>query len=232
MPRVPVLAGLLSGAVVAALVVAAIVFLAPGPAAPAPSASPPGGLSSSSAPASAAASPATSPAASPAGTPDASGSAIASASGSPTTGANFHVGEVAPPLRLPQVGGGTVDLGALRGRPVWINFMRTDCPPCRDEFPLMNGFAARYTSTGLVVVAVDVREPEAVADDFARSLNATFPVALDADGAVQTAWGAIVLPVHFWIDNDGVIRDGALGGIGPDIMAAGLTKILGVTVTP
>ena len=215
MPRVPVVAGLLSGVVVAALVVVALVFLAPGPAAPSPTPSP---GASATASASVSASP--------------SGSPVTTPSGSVTTGSNFHVGEVAPSLRLPQVGGGSVDLAALRGRPVWVNFMRTDCPPCRDEFPLMNGFAARYASTNLLVVAVDVREAEAVADDFARSLNATFPVALDTDGAAQAAWGAIVLPVHFWVDKDGVIRDGALGGIGPDIMAAGLSKILGVTVTP
>jgi thiol-disulfide isomerase/thioredoxin len=147
--------------------------------------------------------------------------------------ANFHVGQPAPPLRVPQVAGGTVDLAALRGRPVWVNFMRTDCPPCRDEFPLMNGFAARYASTNLVVVAIDVREAETTADDFARSLGATFPVGLDTDGSAQAAWSALVLPVHFWIDSSGIVREGALGGIGPDLMAHGLSTILpGVTVTP
>jgi hypothetical protein len=43
----------------------------------------------------------------------------------------------------------------------------------------------------------------------------------------------MVLPVHFWIDADGIVRDGSLGGIGPDIMARGLRAILpGVDVTP
>ena len=47
------------------------------------------------------------------------------------------------------------------------------------------------------------------------------------------SWDAVALPVHFWIDADGIIRDGALGGIGPDVMAAGLRTILpGVSVTP
>jgi hypothetical protein len=41
------------------------------------------------------------------------------------------------------------------------------------------------------------------------------------------------LPVHFWVDKDGIVRDGALGGLGPDVMATGLGSILpGVTVTP
>jgi Peroxiredoxin len=148
-------------------------------------------------------------------------------------GALFHIGEPAPSLIVPQVGGGTIDLAHLRGKPVWMNFMATYCPSCRDEFPLMNGFAARYAGDGLVVVAVDVKEAEATVAAFAGSLGATFPMGLDANGATATAWDALALPVHFWIDRDGIVRDGALGGIGPDIMARGLQTILpGVTVNP
>jgi hypothetical protein len=84
-----------------------------------------------------------------------------------------------------------------------------------------------------VVVAVDVREDEEVVDAFARELSIGFPVGLDANGAAQADWGALALPVHFWIDAEGIVRYGALGGIGPDIMAEGLQTILpGVTVTP
>ena len=145
----------------------------------------------------------------------------------------FHVGELAPALAVPQVGGGTIDLANLRGQPVWVNFMGTYCPPCLDEFPLMNGFAARYADDGLVVLAIDVKEEEGVVAAFAESLSVTFPLGLDRDGSAQTRWDAVALPVHFWIDKDGIIRDGALGGIGPDIMARGLSSIMpGVDVTP
>ena len=76
-------------------------------------------------------------------------------------------------------------------------------------------------------------EDEGTVAAFAESLAATFPLGLDATGAVSTAWDALVLPVHLWIDRDRIVRDGALGGIGPDIMARGLQTILpGVTVTP
>lgn len=216
---VPILAGLLSGVLLAALLIVAIVVLAPAPvAAPGPSGAV-GSLGSA--------------AASLAATPGASGDASAAPSQSAASSANFHVGQPAPALRLPLVGGGTFDIAELRGKPVWVNFMRTDCPPCIDEFPLMNGFAVRYSETGLAVVAVDIRETEAVAGAFAKSLEAQFPVALDTDGAAQERWQAIVLPVHFWIDVDGIVREGALGGIGPDLMAHGLSTILpGVTVTP
>ena len=111
--------------------------------------------------------------------------------------------------------------------------MATWCPPCQDEFPLMNGFAARYADDGLVVIAVDVQEDEGAVAAFAEGLGATFPLGLDADRKAAIDWDALALPVHFWIDADGIVRDGALGGIGPDVMVEGLKSIMpGVDVTP
>ncbi len=143
------------------------------------------------------------------------------------------VGQPAPPLVVDQLGGGIIDLANLKGQPVWVNFMATWCPPCRDELPLMVGFAARYAATGLVVIAVDVAEDEATVAPFMSEVGVTFPVGLDPDGAAQAAWRAAALPVHYWIDATGVIRAGAAGGIGPDIMAKSLATILpGVDVEP
>jgi cytochrome c biogenesis protein CcmG/thiol:disulfide interchange protein DsbE len=212
--------GLVAGLVTGAIIVGAVVLLAPGPAAPDPDASP-------MPVAEASASPSVAPSASP------SGSDGSSPGASADPGAAFGIGEPAPPLVVPQLGGGEIALSNLRSKPVWVNFMATWCPPCRDELPIMNGYAARYADTGLVVVAIDVREDEAVVDAFVRELNVTVPVGLDTDGTAQSDWDAFALPVHYWIDADGVIRDGALGGIGPDVMAAGLESILpGVEVTP
>ena len=81
----------------------------------------------------------------------------------------FLVGEHAPDLSVSQLGGGTISPAALAGHPVWVNFMETTCPPCVDEFPVMSGFAARYAATGLVVVAVDVREDEGTVAAFVQS---------------------------------------------------------------
>ena len=226
-PRISIVAGLLTGVAVAALVIGGILAFAPAPGA-APTPPPQPSVSLGSPPA---ASPSGAPSASGSGSPAPSGSGAASPSAA--AGAQFHVGETAPALVVPQVGGGVIDLATLRGKPVWLNFMGTYCPPCVDEFPLMNGFSTRYADEGLVVIAVDVKEDEGVVAAFAEGLAATFPLGLDADGSAALRWDAIALPVHFWIDKDGVIRDGALGGIGPDIMARGLQTIMpGVDVQP
>jgi peroxiredoxin len=223
-PRLSIVAGLLTGIAAAALVLGGILFLAPLPGA-APTPPPSASLAVEPTPGS---------------SPSASASASASSGASPSASggsegpeAAFHVGEPAPALVVPQVGGGTIDLSNLKGSPVWVNFMGTYCPPCVDEFPRMNGFLARYADDGLVIIAVDVKEDEGTVAAFAERLNATFPLGLDGDGSVSARWDAVALPVHFWIDKDGVIRDGALGGIGPDIMARGLRTIMpGVDIQP
>jgi thiol-disulfide isomerase/thioredoxin len=229
---VAVLIGLAIGIGAAVGIGVALVVLTPVPTvrvSPSPSPAPP--------PASPSASTAVGASAIPAG---ASASPQALASGSaPTAGASHTtspfplVDRAAPPLSAPQVGGGTIDLAALRGKPVWVVFTGTYCTPCRDEYALMNGFAARYADTGLVVVAIHVREGEETVAPFISSVNVAFPVGLDLDGSRARAWDAAALPVHYFIDAQGIVRDAALGGQGPVAMARGLQAILpGVTVTP
>jgi thiol-disulfide isomerase/thioredoxin len=213
-----IVAGLLAGVVVAVAILASVLAFGPEPV-PTPTPLPTFVPSPSLAP-------------STAGDGSAAPSAGPSSAASEDPGGAFRVGEPAPPLVVPQVGGGTIDLAELRGEPVWVNFWGTYCPPCVDEFPLMNGFAVRYADEGLVVLAIDVREEEGVVAAFADRLGTTFPLGLDADGSVAADWDAVALPVHFWIDREGIIRDGALGGIGPDIMARGVSTILGITVEP
>ena len=213
--RLSIVAGLVLGVAAAGLLLGGLIALTPEAALP--SVALPSAALVSAAP-------------SVAASPSPSASAIASSS---PIGAAFHVGQAAPPLVVPQVGGGTIDLASLKGNPVWVDFMATPCPSCKDEFPLMNGFLARYADNGLVVVAVDVKEDEDAVSAFAEGLGATFPVGLDRDGKAADAWDATTLPVHFWIDANGIVRHGAQGGIGPDEMVTGLKSIMpGVDVTP
>jgi peroxiredoxin len=220
-PRLSIVAGLVAGVAVAGLLIGGLLFVGPRPAFT-PSPTPPAVVSASPS-----ADPSTDPSLAPTPTASASGSA------GPSSTALFHIGEQAPPLVVPRVGGGTIDLAKLRGKPVWVTFMGTDSPPSRDEFPLMTDFAARYAANGLVVLAIDVGDDEGTVASFANELGATFPLGLDGDGSAAATWGASALPAHFWIDGEGIIRDGALGGIGADRMAAGAGSILrGVEVTP
>lgn len=217
-PRTTIAAGLASGAAVALMALVAVIAFLPEPHGSADGTTDPGG--------SADASPGESPVAS--NRDGASPSVVASIGE-----AGFHVGESAPPLRVPQVGGGEIDLANLAGRPVWIAFIQTTCQPCLEDIPRMGDLAARYAEAGLVVLLVDVREDEGTVAAFALGSDVHLPIGLDADGTMQVAWGAAALPAHFWVDAEGVIRASALGGIDADAMAGHLSTILpGADVVP
>src|SRR3954447_2522168 len=61
------------------------------------------------------------------------------ASGTPVVG--LAVGDQAPPLEVTLLDGSTMNTKDFLGKPMWINFMATWCPQCRDELPMMKDYA-------------------------------------------------------------------------------------------
>jgi thiol-disulfide isomerase/thioredoxin len=218
--RGPVAAGALAGLLVIVLVVGAFVALAlgrPDPVVPTPTpslvaGSPDGSPSATS----------TSEPSSPSRTVAPTGS---SASPTPSEAVGLDVGDRAPSLVLPALGGNEIDTTQVEGRALWINFMATWCPPCIDELPMMQRFQ-RQLGEDMTILVVDVREPEEAVSDFMTSLNIELPVGLDLDGAAQVTWGAHILPVHYWIDAEGRIGGFLYGGAGPEQFIEGIQTVL------
>ncbi len=209
------LAGLASGAVVALALLTAFVAFVPDP-----------GI--------AAASPSASASAAPAGSPGVTDGARSDGpSATATGGGGVAIGEPAPALRVPQLGGGEIDLANLRGQPVWIAFIATDCEPCLDQVDALNDFSGRYGEAGLIILAIDVGEDESLVAAFAQSAGARFPIGLDVDRSAAAAWSVGELPLHVWLGADGVVRFSVAGPTTGEVMAQGVRAILpGVVVTP
>ncbi|HEX77911.1 MAG TPA: TlpA family protein disulfide reductase [Dehalococcoidia bacterium] len=134
-------------------------------------------------------------------------SPIPSPSPSPTSlPVGPRVGALAPDFQLPLLGGGTITLSELRGLPVLLNFWATWCGPCRSEMPYFEAAHKEFGGEGLVVLAVNVGEPEAIARAWMTSNGFTFMVALDSEREVAKQYRIFGLPTNFLIGRDGVIR--------------------------
>jgi peroxiredoxin len=139
-----------------------------------------------------------------------------------TAARTYPPGTPAPALRLPGLDGGRVDLAALRGRPVVVNFWATWCEPCVREFPLLRAAAAAHRADRLAVVGVLSGDRPAAARAFVRRLDATWPVGLDPDTTTAAAWGAVGLPHTWFIHPDGTLASHQLG----ELTQAGLDRQL------
>ena len=121
----------------------------------------------------------------------------------------------APPLKLLDMDGKSVDLKKLQGSIVLVNFWATWCPPCKREMPsLQRLWQKMEKQTKLRVVAVNIGEDADTAFAFMGTLELmpTFPIVFDKDSAVLRSWPVKGLPTTFLINRKGHIVYRAIGG--------------------
>lgn len=80
--------------------------------------------------------------------------------------------------------GGSVDLQALRGKPLLLNFWATWCPPCVEELPMLNTFYREHAAKGWQVLGLAIDQPSAVRT-FLQRMALEFPVGLAGLGGTD-----------------------------------------------
>ena len=136
------------------------------------------------------------------------------------------IGQSAPPLRLPLLGGGEMDLSSYHGRVLLLNFWATWCEPCKAEMPVFERAQQQYRDRGLAVLGVDFQERDEEITAFLDQVGVTFPTLLDRTGEVSRQWRATGLPTTFLIDRQGTIRDVRVGAFTDAMLEERLTKLL------
>ena len=136
------------------------------------------------------------------------------------------VGRSAPDFELTGLDGSTVRLADYRGRPVIVNFWASWCIPCREEFPLFAAARRQHAADGLEILGVVYRDRADGARRFMADHGATWPAALDPDGAVAAAYGVGAVPVSLYIDGGGIVRSVSYGAPPSGRMEALLATIL------
>ncbi len=131
-------------------------------------------------------------------------------------------GGAAPALVLKTPTGDVVDLAALRGKVVLVNFWATWCAPCVEEMPALARLRARLATRGFEVLAVNQGEMPARVTAWAERSGLDLPLPMDREKSVARAWKVRALPTTFVVDTAGRIRLFAEGELdtGPALEAA------------
>jgi len=119
-------------------------------------------------------------------------------------------------MRFDQPGGGRLDMAALRGRPLLLNFWATWCPPCVSELPLLDRFHRDQPSGGWQVagLAADNLAPVLA---FLAKHPVSFPIGLAGAGGIELARqlgnSSGALPYTAVFDRSGALVQRKLGVI-------------------
>lgn len=139
-------------------------------------------------------------------------------------------GRAGPDFVLETLDGGQQRLSDLQGQPVLLNFWASWCPPCREEMPAIVEQYEGLKDQGLVVVGVNLQEPDTKIEEFAADYGIAFPIVIDRSGDVAEAWrigGAFDgLPSSYFIDRDGVVQAVYNLPLTDEALAEGLAEIL------
>jgi len=77
--------------------------------------------------------------------------------------------------------------------------------------PAMERFSRRFRTRGLEILAVSIDGSRAEAARFATEHGLTYPVLLDPDVRVASAYRVTAIPTHDLVDRTGVIRAREVG---------------------
>jgi cytochrome c biogenesis protein CcmG/thiol:disulfide interchange protein DsbE len=115
------------------------------------------------------------------------------------------VGDTAPDFTITAENGKPVSLTNFGGKVLVLNFWATWCPPCVEEMPSLNKFAADFKGKGVVVLGVSVDKDAVAYKNFIKNLDPAFLTARDPEMKINLEYGTVQYPETYIIDSHGKV---------------------------
>ena len=117
-----------------------------------------------------------------------------------------------PNIPLKDLKGQQVDLKALKGRVIFLNFWATWCGPCKEEMPSMQALYQEFKEKGFVFLTISVDyEGLRPVKEFIEKNRYTFPVLIDQKGETLDLFEVNGIPTTFLIDKQGKMIGKVIG---------------------
>jgi cytochrome c biogenesis protein CcmG/thiol:disulfide interchange protein DsbE len=138
---------------------------------------------------------------------------------------------VAPNFRLPRIGAaGKVELAALKGKAVVINFWASWCHPCKQEVPRLEAASRQWAGKGVVFIGIDAQDFVGDAKRFADKAGITYTIVHDAPGKSVDDYGVTGFPETFFVGRNGkLVGTHVEGAVSADELARNIPLALNAT---
>ncbi len=128
--------------------------------------------------------------------------------------AGDETGHLAPRFRAKTTAGEQFNNVSVKGKVVLFEFWTTWCKYCEEESSLVDDIAKEFSGKGLIVLAVDVLEPDQRVKKYLADHPRTVPIVLTKDTNLAAMYNAQSYPIYVVIDRDGNIAGEQRGAAG------------------
>jgi len=125
-----------------------------------------------------------------------------------------ETGQPAPRFRAKTTTGEQFNNEAIKGKVVLFEFWTTWCKYCEEEAELVDDIAKEFKSKDLIVLAVNVLEPDKTVKAYLAQHPRTVPIVLTRDTNLAAMYNAQVYPIYVVVDKDGNIAGEQRGAAG------------------
>ena len=119
-----------------------------------------------------------------------------------------------------------VELAALRGRVVLLNFWATWCAPCQIEMPRFAEWQTKYKAQGLEIIGISMDDDAAPVRELLRKRRVNYPIVMGDEELGLQYGGVLGLPVSYLIDRKGIIGGHYKGEADLSAMETEVRKLL------
>jgi cytochrome c biogenesis protein CcmG/thiol:disulfide interchange protein DsbE len=128
--------------------------------------------------------------------------------------ATDETGQPAPHFRAKTTTGNQFNNASVKGKVVLFEFWTTWCRYCEAEASMVDDVAKEFADKGLIVLAVDVLEPEQKVKKYLAEHPRSVPIVLTKDTNLAAMYNAQSYPIYVVIDREGNIAAEQRGAAG------------------
>lgn len=128
--------------------------------------------------------------------------------------AGDETGQPAPRFHAKTTAGTQFNNESIKGKVVLFEFWTTWCKYCDQEAALVDDIAKEFSAKGLIVLAVDVLEPDQKVKKYLEEHRREVPIVLTKDTNLAAMYNAQVYPIYVVIDREGNIAGEQRGAVG------------------
>ena len=115
-------------------------------------------------------------------------------------------GDAPPAIDMPDQTGEKVELAALKGKVVIVDFWASWCGPCKEEMPVLEALNEKFATQGLVIVGVSIDSSPKKMNKFLKGTPVSFRIVHDRKLVVANRYEPETMPTSYFIGRDGMVR--------------------------